>query len=222
MKLLIGFKFCLKKRSKNAILKLVAISINTTTYFLEKSFVVIVGPFLSDNHVPIKSTGLVKGIQNSLNNIQLRQLLKQAYRALQTIRLQVMNQYGTETTNIECKNGFGNSWCRKSVNLTLKNITSGGSLEMPIYPIVRLLIDFYPYLTTSRSLMNIFKRWLVTVSHHDSTVLQQLLSRKLTQLPQPLQKTQRTLQLHKHEIMRSSIAFNVILLMGWLKELIIN
>lgn len=65
---------------------------------------VIVGPFLSDNHVPIKSTGLVKGIQNPLNNTQLRQRL-----SLQTIRLQVMNQYGTGTTNIECKNGFENS-----------------------------------------------------------------------------------------------------------------
>ena len=45
-----------------------------------------------------------------------------------------------------------------------------------------------------------FQTLISSVSHHDSTVLQELLSWKLTQLPQPLQKTQRALQLHKHEI----------------------
>ena len=56
-----------------------------------------------------------------------------------------------------------------------------------------------------------FQTLISTVSHHDSTVLQQLLSWKLTQLPQPLQK----LNEHSNSIsMRLSIDFNVILLMG--------
>ena len=127
----------------------------------------------------------------------------QAYRALQAVRIHVMNQYGTGTHEYRLLKRFWKLLMQKIDHLDFKHYYRRrifGNACLSNSEIVDRLLSLSDDLKVAYEYYQIL---ISAVNYHDSAVLRQLLSWKLTQLPQPFQKTQRTLRLHKQEIINS-------------------
>ena len=124
----------------------------------------------------------------------------QAYRALQAVRIRTMNHYGAGTHEYRILKRFWKLLMQKVSQLDFKHYYRRrifGNTCLSNSEIVDRLLDLSDDLKVA---YEYYQTLISAVSHHNEATLRQLLSWKLTALPQLLQKTQRTLRWHKDEI----------------------
>ena len=130
-------------------------------------------------------------------------VVAQAYRVLNHIRVQAMNRAGKGTHQWRAlkhfwkliltsagKLRYDNYWCRANFGYT----------QLTDAEVIHRLLSFDEDLQQA---YRYYQDLIFAVSQRSRTRLNQLLTTKLTVLPQPLQKVQRTLRQHKKEILHS-------------------
>lgn len=130
-------------------------------------------------------------------------VVAQAYRALNQIRIQAMNNAGKGTHQWRAlkhfwkliltpagKLRYDNYWCRANF----------GYAQLTDIEVVHRLLNFDEDLAQA---YRYYQDLIFAVSRRSRSQLNQLLTTKLTALPHPLQKVQRTLRQHKKEILHS-------------------
>lgn len=130
-------------------------------------------------------------------------VVAQAYRALNQIRIQAMNRAGKGTHQCRAlkhfwkliltpsgKLRYDNYWCRANF----------GYAQLTDVEVIHRLLSFDENLQQA---YRYYQDLIFAVSQRSRSRLNQLLTTKLTVLPQPLQKVQRTLRQHKKEILHS-------------------
>lgn len=148
--------------------------------------------------------GLIKELFPNANIIADHfHIVAQAYRALQAVRIQVMNHYGHETHEYRVLKRFWKLLLQKVSSLDnvhhrpRRNFRGAWLSNSEV--VDRLL-------AMSSELQNAYDYYqtLVDAVNHGQVVeLTALLKRKLTSLPRQFQKVQRTLRQHREEIIRS-------------------
>ena len=130
-------------------------------------------------------------------------VVAQAYRALNQIRIQAMNNAGKGTHQWRAlkhfwkliltpagKLRYDNYWCRANF----------GYAQLTDIEVVHRLLNFDEDLAQA---YRYYQDLIFAVSRRSRSQLNQLLTTKLTALPHPLQKVQRTLRQHKKEMLHS-------------------
>lgn len=130
-------------------------------------------------------------------------IVAQAYRALQAVRIQVMNHYGHETHEYRALKRFWKLLLQKvssldNVHHRPRRNFRGAWLSNS--EVVDRLLAISPELQNA---YDYYQTLVDTVDHGQVVALTTLLKRKLTSLPRQFQKVQRTLRQHQEEIIRS-------------------
>lgn len=127
----------------------------------------------------------------------------QAYRALQTVRIQVMNQYGSGTHEYRILKRFWKLLMQRISQLDVIHYyrrRNFGYACLSNSEIVDRLLDLSEDLKVA---YEYYQTLLSAIQHANVNELKSLLKWKLTQLPEPLKKAQRTLRKHQNEIFNS-------------------
>lgn len=130
-------------------------------------------------------------------------VVAQAYRALNQVRIQVMNQAGKGSHQWRALKRFWKLLMTPAAELQYDNYWSRrnfGYAQLTDIEVIHRLLAFDDKL---KQAYQYYQDLILAINQRDRTALDQLLALKLTQLPQPLQKVQRTLRTHKLEIYAS-------------------
>ena len=130
-------------------------------------------------------------------------VVAQAYRALNQIRIQAMNYAGKGTHQWRALKHFWKLILTPASELKYDNYwrrANFGYAQLTDVEVIHRLLSFDENLQQA---YRYYQDLIFTVSQRSRTRLNQLLTTKLTVLPQPLQKVQRTLRQHKKEILHS-------------------
>lgn len=131
-------------------------------------------------------------------------VVAQAYRALNQIRIKAMNRAGKGTHQWRALKHFWKLILTPAGLLKYDNYWSRrnfGYAQLTDAEVVHRLLSLDDDLSQA---YRYYQDLILAVSHRDQGELNQLLSQKWTTLPWPLQKVQRTLRIHKLEIINSS------------------
>ena len=127
----------------------------------------------------------------------------QAYRALQSLRIKVMNSYGPGTHEYHALKHFWKLLLQKLSDLDNVHYYPRRNFRgawLTNSEVIDRLLSMSDELKTA---YDYYQTIVDVIDHERSDELQNLLKRKLTSLPQSLQKVQRTLRHHQAEIIRS-------------------
>lgn len=130
-------------------------------------------------------------------------IVAQAYRALNQIRIQAMNRAGKGTHQWRALKHFWKLILTPSSELKYDNYwrrANFGYTQLTDVEVIHRLLSFDEHLQQA---YHYYQDLIFAVSQRSRSRLNQLLTIKLTVLPQPLQKVQRTLRQHKQEILHS-------------------
>lgn len=130
-------------------------------------------------------------------------VVAQAYRALNRIRIQAMNYAGKGTHQWRALKHFWKLILTPASELKYDNYwrrANFGYAQLTDVEVIHRLLSFDEDLQQAN---RYYQDLIFTVSQRSRSRLNQLLTTKLTVLPQPLQKVQRTLRQHKKEILHS-------------------
>lgn len=130
-------------------------------------------------------------------------VVAQAYRALNQVRIQVMNQAGKGSHQWRALKHFWKLLMTPAAELQYDNYRSRrnfGYAQLTDIEVVQRLLAFDENLEQA---YQYYQELIVAIGQRDQATLDQLLALKLTQLSQPFQKVQRTLRTHKAEIYAS-------------------
>ncbi|MCT3439804.1 ISL3 family transposase [Limosilactobacillus fermentum] len=128
-------------------------------------------------------------------------VVTQAYRALQTIRIRVMKQYGSDTREYRALKSLWKLVMKNQAQLKYDNYRSRRNFRYSVLSdseVVERLLDMSDELRTA---YDYYQTLLQAMRDRNAEQLEDLLKTTLTQLPEPLQKPQRTLRQHKQEIL---------------------
>lgn len=127
----------------------------------------------------------------------------QAYRALQTVRIKTMNYYGSGTHEYRILKRFWKLLMQKNSQLDFIHYYRRRSFDNAWLSNSEIVDRLLALSNDLKVAYEYYQALINSVNHHDKATFQELLSWKLTDLPQPLKKAQRTLRLHKDEIINS-------------------
>ena len=130
-------------------------------------------------------------------------VVAQAYRALNQIRIQAMNRAGKGTRQWRALKHFWKLILTPASELKYDNYwrrANFGYAQLTDIELIHRLLDFDENLAHA---YRYYQSLILAVGQRSRSRLNQLLTTKLTVLPQPLQKVQRTLRQHKEEILHS-------------------
>lgn len=130
-------------------------------------------------------------------------IVAQAYRALNQIRLQAMNRAGKGTRQWRALKRFWKLILTPASKLKYDNYwrrANFGYAQLTDVEVIHRLLNFDEDLQQAYCY---YQDLIFAVSQRSRTRLKQLLATKLTVLPEPLQRVQRTLRRHKDEILHS-------------------
>ena len=128
-------------------------------------------------------------------------VITQAYRALQSVRINVMKQYGSDSREYRALKSLWKLIMKDQKQLKYDNFHSRRNFryaQLSDSEVVDRLLDMSDELKTA---YEYYQTLLKAMRDHDPKQLQELLKTKLTLLPTPFQRTQRTLRQHKEEIL---------------------
>ena len=128
-------------------------------------------------------------------------VITQAYRALQSVRISVMKHYGSDSREYRALKSLWKLIMKDQNQLRSDNFRSRRNFrhaQLSDDEVVDRLLAMSEELKVA---YEYYQTLLEAMSDHDSEQLEELLKIKLTLLPKPLQKTQRTLRQHKEEIL---------------------
>lgn len=130
-------------------------------------------------------------------------VVAQAYRALNQIRINVMNRVGKGTHQWRALKRFWKLILTPSGSLKYDNYWSRRNFHYAQLTDVEVVHRLLSYDKDLKLAYRYYQNLILAISHRNQTELQNLLAIKWTLLPQPLQKVQRTLRIHKEEIIAS-------------------
>ena len=128
-------------------------------------------------------------------------VITQAYRALQSVRINVMKQYGSDSREYRALKSLWKLIMKDQKQLKYDNFHSRRNFryaQLSDSEVVDRLLDMSDELKTA---YEYYQTLLKAMRDNDPKQLQELLKTKLTLLPTPFQRTQRTLRQHKEEIL---------------------
>ena len=130
-------------------------------------------------------------------------VVAQSYRALNQIRIKVMNRAGKGSHEWRALKRFWKLLLTPASQLKYDNYWSRRNFsyaQLTDVEVVHRLLDLDDQLKQAYSY---YQDLLLAIKHKSNQELKQLLTVKLTELPKALQKVQRTLRSHKQEIIAS-------------------
>lgn len=155
-----------------------------------------------DLYTPYRSL-IKKLFPNALIIADHFHIVAQAHRALNKIRIQVMNRTGNGTPEWRALKHFWKLILTPANKLKYDNFCSRrnfGYAQLSDVEVIHRLLDLDAKL---KDAYNYYQRLILIVHNHDQADLDNLLAIKWTALPFTLQKVQRTLRNHKQEIINS-------------------
>ena len=130
-------------------------------------------------------------------------VVAQAYRALNKIRIKAMNRAGKGTHQWRALKRFWKLILTPSASLKYDNYWSRRNFHYAQLTDVEVVHRLLSYDDDLRQAYRYYQDLILAINHRDQKELNHLLAIKWTLLPQPLQKVQRTLRIHKAEIITS-------------------
>lgn len=130
-------------------------------------------------------------------------IVAQAYRALNNTRLQIMKYFGSDSHEWRALKHYWKLLVTQSENLKYDNYWSRRNFAYSQLTDVKVIHRLLSFDNQLKQAYEYYQELLLTVYSTNKRRLKLLLQIKLTTLPKPLQKVQRTLRRHKDEIIAS-------------------
>lgn len=130
-------------------------------------------------------------------------IVAQAYRALNKIRIQVMNRAGAATHEWRALKHFWKLLLTPANELKYNNYWPRRNFSYAQLTDVEVIHRLLSFDNELKKAYEYYQDLIMTIAHRSKKELKNLLVIKWTQLPQALQKVQRTLRSHKQEIYNS-------------------
>lgn len=130
-------------------------------------------------------------------------IVAQAYRALNKIRIQVMNRAGAVTHEWRALKYFWKLLLTPANELKYNNYWSRRNFSYAQLTDVEVIHRLLSFDNELKKAYEYYQDLIMAIAHRSKKELKNLLVIKWTQLPQALQKVQRTLRSHKQEIYNS-------------------
>ena len=130
-------------------------------------------------------------------------IVAQAYRAFNKIRIQVMNRAGAGTHKWRALKHFWKLLLTPANELKYDNYWSRRNFSYAQLTDVEVIHRLLSFDNELKRAYEYYQNLILVIAHRSKKELKNLLAIKWTQLPQALQKVQRTLRRHKQEIYNS-------------------